>query len=66
VQAPPGHQNEIDQMIHMGGEALVATISQRVESVDEVCLFPCSFFGGRGILNGKVLMRDDMIDEASS
>jgi len=39
VQALPGHQNEIDQMIQMGGEALVATISQRVESVDEVCLF---------------------------
>ncbi|KAN0107929.1 hypothetical protein V8E51_007671 [Hyaloscypha variabilis] len=35
VQAPPGHQSEIDQMIQMGGEALVATISQRVESVDE-------------------------------
>ena len=39
VTASPGHQSEIDQMIKLAGEALVATISQCVDNIDEVC-FP--------------------------
>jgi hypothetical protein len=40
VTASPGHQSEIDEMIKLAGEALVATISQCVENIDEVCFPP--------------------------
>jgi hypothetical protein len=40
VTASPGHQSEIDEMIKLAGEALVATISQCVDNIDEVCFPP--------------------------
>ncbi|KAE9377572.1 hypothetical protein N431DRAFT_478792 [Stipitochalara longipes BDJ] len=36
IQAPAGHQNEINQMIQIAGEAMVATISQCEGSIDEI------------------------------
>jgi hypothetical protein len=36
VQAQPGYRHEIDAMISMAGEAMVANISQCVESIGEV------------------------------
>jgi hypothetical protein len=38
VQAQPGYRHEIDAMISMAGEAMVANISQCVESIGEVRL----------------------------
>jgi hypothetical protein len=39
VQASAGHQSEIDEMVEQAGEALVATISECVDSIDEVRSF---------------------------
>lgn len=45
VQAQPGYQHEIDAMISMAGEAMVANIMQYVDSIDEVRSNCVDFFG---------------------
>jgi hypothetical protein len=48
VQASAGHQSEIYEKVEQAGEALVATISECVDSIDEVRSFHPPFLVLRG------------------